>query len=134
MNIRRVDHMGVIVADMDGAVRGFSEHLGLPIGHTERYRDELDIVFLPCGDTSVELICPIVDEGFSAQHLARHGPSIQHVAFEVQDIRGALEELSSRGVGAVGEAPRPGAAGALIAFLDPDAFGGVIVELCELPA
>ena len=63
--------------------------------------------------------------------LEEHGPGIQHVAFEVADLEAALAELAERGVTPVGEAPRPGAGNTIIAFLDPTAFGNILVELCQ---
>ena len=131
MKIRRVNHLGVIVGDLDGAVQSFTEHLGLTLDHTEQYGDELDIAFLPCGETLVELIKPRTEQGSNADYLKEHGPGIQHVAFEVDDIDAALAELDERGVKALGDAPMPGAGGTRIAFLDPQAFGGILVELCE---
>jgi methylmalonyl-CoA/ethylmalonyl-CoA epimerase len=131
VKIRRVNHLGVIVGDLDGAVQSFTEHLGLTLDHTEQYGDELDIAFLPCGETLVELIKPRTEQGSNADYLKEHGPGIQHVAFEVDDIDAALAELDERGVKALGDAPMPGAGGTRIAFLDPQAFGGVLVELCE---
>ena len=131
MKIKRVDHLGVIVDNLDDAVRSFTGHLGLELDHTEQYGDELDIVFLPCGETLVELIKPRTEEGSNAEYLREHGPGIQHVAFEVEDIDAALEELGKRGVEPLGDAPLPGAGGTRIAFLNPQAFGGILVELCE---
>lgn len=98
MKIKRVDHLGVIVGDLDEAVQSFTEHLGLELDHTERYGDELDIAFLPCGETLVELITPRTKEGSNADYLKQNGPGIQHVAFEVDDLDAALIELSKRGV------------------------------------
>jgi methylmalonyl-CoA/ethylmalonyl-CoA epimerase len=131
VKIKRVNHLGIIVGDLDAAVRSFTEHLGLELDHTERYGDELDIAFLPCGETLVELITPRTTEGSNADYLVQHGPGIQHVAFEVDDLDAALEELSERGVNPLGEAPVQGAGGMRIAFLDPESFGGILVELCE---
>ena len=131
MKIKRVDHLGVIVGDLDSAVKSFTEHLGLKLDHTEQYGDELDIAFLPCGETLVELIEPLKEGGSNADYLREHGPGIQHVAFEVDDLEAALAELAERGVETLGDTPLPGAGGMRIAFLDPQAFDGVLVELCE---
>ncbi len=131
MKIRRVNHLGILVEDLDGAVRSFTEKLGLSLDHVERYGEQLDIAFLPCGETLVELIKPLTDEGWNAEYLEEQGPGIQHVAFEVEDLEAALEELKARGVDTMGDAPMPGAGGMRIAFLDPRAFGGILVELCE---
>ena len=131
MKIERVNHLGVIVTDLDDATRSFTEHLGLSLDHVEQYGDELDIAFLPCGETLVELIQPRKDQGSNADYLREHGPGIQHVAFEVDDLDAALAELAERGVKSLGDAPMPGAGGTRIAFLDPGSFGGILVELCE---
>lgn len=131
MKMKRIDHLGIIVSDLDGAVRSFTEHLGLELDHVEQYGDELDIAFLPCGETLVELIKPRTDRGSNAEYLEEHGPGIQHVAFEVDDLDVALAELSGRGVKPLSDGPIPGAGGMRIAFLDPRAFGGILVELCE---
>lgn len=131
MRLQRVNHLGILVEDLDGAVRSFTENLGLSLDHVERYGEQLDIAFLPCGETLVELIKPLTNEGWNAEYLEEHGPSIQHVAFEVEDLEAALAELKARGVDTMGDAPIPGAGGMRIAFLDPRAFGGILVELCE---
>ena len=131
MRLKRVDHLGVIVDDLDGALQSFTEQLGLELDHVEQYGDELDIAFLPCGGTLVELIKPRTNEGSNADYLNEHGPGIQHVAFEVDDLDAALAELGGRGVEPLGDAPVPGAGGMRIAFLDPTSFGGILVELCE---
>ena len=109
MNIGRVHHMGMIVPELDRAIGGFRDVLGLELDHTEPYGDELEIAFLPCGETLVELIRPLTEEGFSADWLASAGPGIQHVAFEVDDLDAALRELAAKGVRPTGTAPRPGA-------------------------
>lgn len=131
MKVRRVNHLGILVEDLDGAVRSFTENLGLSLDHVERYGEQLDIAFLPCGETLVELIKPLTNEGWNAEYLEEQGPGIQHVAFEVEDLEAALDELKARGVDTMGDAPIPGAGGMRIAFLDPRAFGGILVELCE---
>lgn len=131
MRISRVNHLGVIVADIDAAIAGFRDKLGLPLAKTEIYAGALDIAFLPCGETQVELIQPRDDHDPAALYLREHGPGIQHVAFEVDDLDEALARMRERGVGVVGEAPRPGADDTIIAFLDPHSFGGVLVELCQ---
>ena len=131
MRVTRVNHLGVIVADIEEAAAGFRDLLGLPLVKTEVYQGTLDIAFLPCGDTQVELIQPRDDAGDAAEYLREQGPGVQHVAFEVEDLEQALAELADRGVGVVGEAPRPGADDTIIAFLDPAAFGGILVELCQ---
>ena len=131
MNIKRVNHLGILVEDLDEAIQSFTENLGLTLDHVEPYGDELEIAFLPCGETLIELIKPLTDKGSNADFLREHGPGIQHAAFEVEDLDAALGVLKTRGVQPLGDAPMLGAGGMRIAFLDPQAFGGILVELCE---
>ena len=131
MRLERVHHMGMIVPDLQRAIGGFRDVLGLELDHTEPYGDELQIGFLPCGEVLVELIEPLTERGFSADWLSANGAGIQHVAFEVDDLETALRELAAKGVRPSGEAPRAGAGNTIIAFLDPEPFGGVIVELVQ---
>jgi len=131
VRIPRLNHLGVVVDDLAASIEHFSEVLGLPLERIEEHGSELDIAFLPCGDTQVELISPRRPDGFTGGYLAEHGPGIQHVAFEVEDLEAALQELAERGVQPLGDAPRPGAGNTIIAFLDPAAFGNILVELCQ---
>jgi methylmalonyl-CoA/ethylmalonyl-CoA epimerase len=131
VRISRVNHLGVVVGDLDAATKGFRDILGLPLDRVEEYGSELDIAFLPCGDTQIELISPRGPGGFTGDYLAENGPGIHHVALEVDDLEAALAELAERGVEPIGEAPRPGAGNTLIAFLDPAPFGNILVELCQ---
>lgn len=131
MRLARINHLGVIVDDLDAAIEAFRGKLGLTLSKTEVYAGVLDIAFMPCGETQIELIQPRESDDPAAEYLREHGPGIQHVAFEVDDLESTLAELAERGVGVVGEAPRPGADDTIIAFLDPRSFGGILVELCQ---
>jgi methylmalonyl-CoA epimerase len=119
----------LLVASAEGAADGFRA-LGLKLERTERIGDELDVAFLPCGDTLVELLVPLGDGGPLADELRSRGPAIQHIAFEVDDLEQALRDLAEQGIEALGEGARDGAGGMRIAFLDPARFGGVLVEIC----
>jgi methylmalonyl-CoA/ethylmalonyl-CoA epimerase len=131
MKISRVNHLGVVVGDLEASIAAFSELLGLQLDRVEEYDAELDIAFLPCGDTQIELISPREEQGATGRYLLEHGPGIQHVAFEVPDLKAALAELAERGLMPLGQAPRRGAGNTIIAFLDPAAFGDILIELCQ---
>lgn len=133
MKVLGLHHAGVLVADPQ-AVGSALEVLGMPCERVERYGAELDIGFHNCGNALVEVITPCSDEGWNAGWLARAGPSIQHLAFEVADLDQALAELRSQGVAFLEPAPRPGAGGTTIAFLDPSGTGSVLIELVSDPA
>lgn len=93
---------------------------------------ESRIVFLPVGETAIELIQPLAPDSQSARFLAEHGPGIQHIALEVEELESAMGRARRSGAQLQDEEPRQGAAGTRIAFLDPTSFGGFMVELCEL--
>ena len=98
MKVSRVNHLGVIVSDIEEAAAGFRDLLGLPLEKTEVYEDVLDIAFLPCGDTQVELIQPREDAGDAADYLREQGPGIQHMAFEVDDLEAVIKEAGGQAV------------------------------------
>ena len=109
----------VTTDDVPRARRFFTEQLGLTLDHIEPYGEELEIAFLPCGETLVELIEPRTQAGSNADYLKENGPGIQHVAFEVDDLEAALAELAERGVEMVTE-PHDEPFGRTFAFRDPD--------------
>jgi methylmalonyl-CoA/ethylmalonyl-CoA epimerase len=131
VKLTRVNHIGVIVDDLDRTVAAFRDLLGLALTKTENFEGALEIGFLPCGDTQIELLEPTDEDGPAARYLREHGPGIQHIAFEVDDVEGALAEVRARGAEVLDETPRPGADGTMIAFLHPRSFNGILVELCQ---
>lgn len=133
MRVLGLHHAGILVADPE-PITSALEVLGMPLAHVEHYGTELDVGFHSCGNALVEVITPRTDEGWNAEWLERTGPTIQHVAFEVEDIDDALGELRRRGVPMLEPAPRPGAGGTTIAFLDPRATGSILVELVSGPS
>lgn len=128
MKVLGLHHAGILVAD-PAPITATLELLGMPRERLETYGTELDIGFHSCGNALVEVLTPRGEEGWNAEWLARNGPSIQHVAFEVADIDEALGDLRRRGMRMLEPAPRPGAGGTTIAFLDPAMTGSILVEI-----
>lgn len=89
------------------------------------------VAFLPIGDTEIELLESTQPDGPIAKFIEKKGEGIQHIAFRVEDIHAALEDMRQKGVRLIDEQPRYGAGGAQIAFLHPKSTHGVLVELCE---
>jgi len=130
MKIKRIAHIGIAVNNVDQARAVFNGMLDLPfIG--EEMVGELKIGFINVGQTNLEFVQSTTPEGTIAQHIAKRGEGIQHVAFEVEDIDSALAELKAKGVRLIDEQARPGAHGARIAFIHPKMTHGVLTELCE---
>lgn len=125
-----LDHLGIAVADLSKALAFFRDVLGLPLDMSEEIASQrVRAHFLHAGDPTLELLEPTAPESPIAKYLDRRGPGLHHVAFRVDDIEAALARLKSLGVRLIDEKPRPGAEGALVAFVHPSAAHGVLVEL-----
>jgi methylmalonyl-CoA/ethylmalonyl-CoA epimerase len=131
--IRRIDHIAIVVPDLDQALDFWQEALGLDLSHVEEVPDQESLVaFLPSGESEVELVRPTSEASGVARYLARRGPGMHHICFEVDDIEATLARLKERGVQLIDEVPKIGTGGKRIAFIHPHSTGGVLVELYEL--
>ena len=130
--VRKVDHIGVAVSNLEEALKIYTDVLGLKLHGAEVVEQQkVRVAFMPVGDTEIELLESTDPEGPIAKFIEKRGEGIQHIAFRVDDIEEALEQMRQKGVRLIDEKPRYGAGGARIAFLHPKATGGVLVELCE---
>ena len=130
MKIKRIAHIGIAVKDADASKIFYQDMLGLPVDREERL-GELKIAFVPIGQTNVELVQSTDPEGIMAKFIDKKGEGIHHLAFEVEDIDQALDELKAKGVPLVDQQARPGAHEARIAFLHPKGTNGVLIELVQ---
>ncbi|MCX6025869.1 MAG: methylmalonyl-CoA epimerase [Chloroflexi bacterium] len=131
-SVRRVDHLAIVVEDLDRALAFWRDALGLPLARTETLPEQqAEIAFLPLGGSQVELLRPTDTESGIARFLAKRGPGLHHVSFEVTDLPAMLRQLKARGVRLINEQPVPGAGGSQVAFVHPESTGGVLVELCQ---
>jgi len=132
MKIVKIDHLGVAVKHIDQAKKFWSDALGLAFDGAETIEEQkVTTAFFPVGESEVELLESTAPDGPVARHIEKKGEGIQHIAFRVENIDQALEELKAKGIQLIDQTPRKGAGGARIAFLHPKSTGGVLVELCE---
>jgi len=132
MKILKIDHLGIAVNSIDEGKNFWSGMLGLDFEGTETvFEQKVTTAFFPVGESEVELLESTAPDGPVAKYIEKRGQGIQHVAFRVENIEEALEELKAKGVKLIDETPRQGAGGAKIAFLHPKSTSGVLVELCE---
>jgi methylmalonyl-CoA/ethylmalonyl-CoA epimerase len=132
MKILKIDHLGVAVNSISEGKNFWSDVMGLACEGTETVTEQkVTTAFFPVGDSEVELLESTSPDGPIAKYLEKKGAGLQHIAFRVENIESALQELKDKGVRLIDEKPRHGAGGAKIAFLHPKAAGGVLVELCE---
>ncbi len=130
--IRKIDHIGIAVKNLEEALKLYTEVLGLEIEGTEVVEDQkVKVAFLPVGDSEIELLESTDPEGPIARYIEKRGEGIQHLALRVDDIEQALEEVKKKGIKLIDEKPRYGAGNARIAFLHPKSTNGVLIELTE---
>ena len=131
MELKRVDHVGIAVKNLDESVK-FYESLGFKAtGYEVVAEQKVKVAFLPCGDSELELLESTEPDGPIARFIEKNGPGIQHIAIRVDDIEQALEELKAQEVRLIDQTPRYGAGNARIAFVHPKATGGVLLELTQ---
>ena len=128
----RIDHIGVAVDDLEGAVSLYSERLGMPVQHRETVEEQgVEAVLLGVGESHVELLSPLGPETAVGRFLERNGPGMHHVAYGTDDIESALEDARAAGLALIDERPRTGIRGSRVAFVHPKSTGGVLTELVE---
>ena len=133
MKIKRLEHVAIAVRDIDATRRMLEETLGLGMEYQEELpKNHARLAMFPIGETYLELVQSTKEGTRTGEWIARHGESLYHLCFEVEDIVGALAELKAKGVRLLDEEPRIGHGGALIAFLDPRSTGNILVELAEM--
>jgi methylmalonyl-CoA/ethylmalonyl-CoA epimerase len=132
MKVLKVDHIGIAVNSIEQCRKLYEEVLGLKLAGSETVTEQkVTTAFFPVGDTEVELLESTSPDGPIAKYLEKKGEGVQHIAFRVENIEEALEELKAKGVRLIDEKPRMGAGGAKIAFLHPKSTFGVLVEISE---
>ena len=130
--IKRIDHIAIVVEDIERALKFWQDALGLELSHVEEVPSQKSLVaFLPTRGSEVELVSPTADDTGVAKYLQKRGPGMHHICFEVDDIDGALAQLKAKGVRLINEEPTAGAGGKRIAFIHPESASGVLVELYE---
>lgn len=133
-NIIKIDHIAIVVADIETGLNFWQDILGLQLSQIEDVPEqEARVAFLPVNDTKVELVQPTSQDSGLARYLEKRGPGMHHICFEVDDIEVALAHLKSQGTRLIDENPRTGSDGKLLAFIHPESTQGVLVELYELP-
>ncbi|HEX8030709.1 MAG TPA: methylmalonyl-CoA epimerase [Vicinamibacterales bacterium] len=125
-----LDHVGIAVADLQASLAFFKDVLGLHVETSEEVASQrVRATFLNTGQSTLEMLEATSPDSPIAKFVEKRGPGLHHVALRVDDIAAALAHLTSRGIRLIDQQPRPGAEGALVAFIHPSASHGVLVEL-----
>jgi methylmalonyl-CoA/ethylmalonyl-CoA epimerase len=127
---RGIHHLGVAVADLDEAVATYERLFGAEVEHREAVPDQgVEAASLRIGEGRVELLASLGDETPVGKFLAKRGPGMHHVAYEVDDVGEALGELAAGGAELVDDQPKRGLFGLEVAFVHPDSVHGVLAEI-----
>jgi methylmalonyl-CoA/ethylmalonyl-CoA epimerase len=128
--LQRIDHIGIAVKNLDETVAFYRQVMGLEVSSSEVFNG-MKIAFLRIGDSELELLEDLTSDGAIARHVAKRGEGMQHVAYRVDDIEQALQDMRTKGIKLIDERPRPGARNARVAFLHPKSTKGVLIEFVE---
>jgi methylmalonyl-CoA/ethylmalonyl-CoA epimerase len=125
-----VHHIGIAVADLDEAIGSYTLLFGATLEARERVEEQgVEAASLLTGASRVELLCALGPDTPVGKFLAKRGPGLHHVAFDVADLPAELARLRAAGAELIDEAPRRGLFGLQVAFVHPEATGGVLAEL-----
>jgi methylmalonyl-CoA/ethylmalonyl-CoA epimerase len=128
----RIDHVGIAVAELEPGIALYEATFGMPVVHRETVESQgVEAVLLEVGEGHVELLHPLAPDTAVGRFIEKRGPGLHHVAYGVEDIDAALATLRAEGVELIDSEARVGIRDTRVAFLDPQATDGVLIELVE---
>ncbi len=128
----RIDHVGIAVNDIDASLAIWRDSFGMAVSHREVVGEQgVEAALLDVGENHVELLAPLGEDPPVGKVLAKRGPGLHHVAYQVSDIDSALDSLKRAGVALLDAEPRTGIRNSRVAFLDPRGSERVLVEVVE---
>ncbi len=130
--IKKIDHIGIAVRKLEDRIPFYRDVLGLPFLEIEELPDRnLRRAGFDCGGVQFELIESTSPDTAIASFIEKKGEGLHHIALEVDDIEKTLESFVESGIELIDAEPRPGAAGTMIAFLNPNSTGRVLLEIVQ---
>lgn len=131
-NLKKVDHIGIAVRNLDETIPYYTEILGLKVLKIEEVTSEaVRVAFIDAGNVKLELLEPMSEKSAIHAFIEKKGEGIHHIAFGVEGIEERMIELREKGIRILNEQPKIGAGGAQVAFLHPKSSYGVLYELCD---
>ncbi len=128
----RIDHVGIAVAEIDPALELWRDGFRLDVAHREIVEEQgVEAVLLNVGENHVELLAPLGPDTPVGKFLAKRGPGMHHMAYQVSDIEATLSALGEAGLTLIDKTPRVGIGGARVAFVEPKDTGRVLIEIVE---
>ena len=128
----KIDHVAVVVPDLDEAIKLYTECFGVEFYLRERNEDQgFEVAVFAVGESHFELLSPTRADSVISGFLKKRGPGIHHIGLGVQDIRTSIANVKTIGLQLINEIPRPGTDGSLISFIHPKNLFGTMIELVE---
>jgi methylmalonyl-CoA epimerase len=129
---KRIDHIGVAVEDLDAALALYERDYEMTLVHREVVSEQgVEAVLLDVGENHVELLAPTGPDTPVGKFLAKKGPGMHHIAYQVDDVEGTLASLKEAGLRLIDETPRTGIRNSRVAFLHPATAGGLLTEIVQ---
>ena len=130
--INRVDHIGIAVNSLEESLPYYTDVLKLKLLGIETVESQkVKVAFIDTGNTHIELLEPMGNDGAIAKFIEKRGQGIHHIALGVTSIEERIQDMKENGIKMIDEQPRIGAGGAHVAFMHPKSTGSVLFELCE---
>ena len=130
--LTRINHIGIAVKSLEETIPFYRDQLGMTLlGCEEVTEQKVKVAMLQIGESKIELLEPTADDSPVAKFLEKNGPGVHHVAYETEDVEGAIAHLQGEGARMIDAVPRSGAHGTRIAFVHPKSSNGVLTELCQ---
>jgi methylmalonyl-CoA/ethylmalonyl-CoA epimerase len=130
--MKKIEHLGIAVKSLSASIPMFEKLLNTPCYKTETVESEqVSTAFFQTGETKIELLEGMEEEGVINRFIAKKGEGLHHVAFAVEDIHAEISRLKAEGFQFISEEPKKGADNKIICFLHPRSTGGILVELCQ---
>jgi methylmalonyl-CoA/ethylmalonyl-CoA epimerase len=128
----RIDHIGVAVEEIESSLALYRDAIQMEVAHREIVEEQgVEAVLLDVGENHVELLAPLAADTPVGRFLAKRGPGLHHVAYQVSDIDATLQSCKAAGLPLIDEQPRVGIRGSRVAFLNPRGTDGVLTEIVE---
>ncbi len=132
MDIKKIEHIGIAVKNLDDAIKFYEEILGLKCYKIEKVDEQkVKTAFFKVGDIKIELLESTDSEGPVGKFIEKRGEGLHHIAFGVNNLKSSLKELSYKNIKLIDNEPKKGTDNLEIAFIHPKAANGVLTELCE---
>ena len=132
MNISNIEHIGIAVKNLEESIRYYENVLGLKCYRIEEVKDQkVKTAFFKIGDTKIELLEAVGNNGPISKFIEKRGEGVHHIAFAVKDIKQSLKEAKLSGIELINQEPETGAENLQVAFLHPKSTFGVLTEFCE---